>query len=625
MGFVDTGNGETSPHGTDSVNPILDYLKDLHARLVPLLEGTVATYIPELAKANPQDFGICLITIDGQIYTAGAHDRQFTIQSMSKPFVYGLALREHGRDYVTRRVGVEPTGEAFNSIILDEEFNRPFNPMVNAGAIAVAGMVPGADTEMRRVAMMRLFSDLAARPLDMDEDVFASERDTGHRNRAIAYMMLNTGMITDPPEDVLDLYFRQCSMLVTCRDMAMMAATLANCGTNPATGKQVFGPDQTREVLTVMSTCGMYDYAGQWAFDVGLPAKSGVSGGVFAVIPGQAGIAVYSPLLDRYGNSVRGIEAFKQIAQDFKLHGFEIRPSSPAVIRNIYTAAEIGSKRARSRAERAILAREGHRIGVIEVQGALFFGPTEYLIRKISQSVAQRDVIVVDLKRVRHADSAAVGLLRQMCQSFGQIACKLVFVNLAKGGALDGLRDMLEDIGAQGRIALQDSVDTALEQAESRLLALFEDATAASKYALHRLELFAGLEADEYKLLEGELNAFQFAPGDQIIREGDPANALFIIARGSVSISVKLGNGQRRRIGSAGPGLSIGETALVEGGARTADVFADEHVICYAISVERLHALDARHPGILTKILANLVKILAERLRLANAEIRKLE
>ncbi len=625
MGFVDTGNSEPSPHATDSVNPISDYLKELHARLVPLMDGTVATYIPELAKANPQDFGICLITIDGQIYTAGAHDRQFTIQSMSKPFVYGLALREHGRDYVTQRVGVEPTGEAFNSIILDEEFNRPFNPMVNAGAIAVAGMVPGADTETRRVDMMRLFSDLAARPLDMDEDVFASERDTGHRNRAIAYMMLNTGMITDTPEDVLDLYFRQCSMLVTCRDMAMMAATLANCGTNPATGKQVFGADQTREVLTVMSTCGMYDYAGQWAFDVGLPAKSGVSGGVFAVIPGQAGIAVYSPLLDRYGNSVRGIEAFKQIAQDFKLHGFEIRPSSPAVIRNIYTAAEIGSKRARSRAERAILAREGHRIGVIEVQGALFFGPTEYLIRKISQSVAQRDVIVVDLKRVRYADSAAVGLLRQMCQSFGQIACKLVFANLAKGGALDGLRDMLEDIGAQGRIALQDSVDTALEQAESKLLALFEDATAASKYALHRLELFAGLEADEYKLLEGELNAFQFAPGDQIIREGDPANALFIIARGSVSISVKLGNGQRRRIGSAGPGLSIGETALVEGGARTADVFADEHVTCYAISVERLHALDARHPGILTKILANLVKILAERLRLANAEIRKLE
>ncbi len=625
MGFLNTGTTGTSSHKNNEVNPIADYLKSLHERLLPLSDGKIATYIPELAKANPQDFGICLVTIDGQIYTAGAYDRQFTIQSMSKPFAYGLALREHGRDYVTQRVGVEPTGEAFNSIILDEEFNRPFNPMVNAGAIAVAGMVPGPNRETRWAEMTRLFSPLAARPLEMDEDVFASERNTGHRNRAIAYMMLNTGMITDAPEDVLDLYFRQCSMLVTCQDMAMMAATLANSGINPATGNKVFGPDQTREVLTVMSTCGMYDYAGQWAFDVGLPAKSGVSGGVFAVIPGQAGIAVYSPPLDRCGNSVRGVEAFKRIAQDFKLHGFEIRPMSPAVIRNVYTAAEISSKRARSRAERSILSHEGQRIIVIEVQGALFFGSTEYLIRKISASVAQRDVIIIDLKRVRHADSAAVGLLRQMCRTFGQITCKLVFVNLAKGGALDGLRDMLEETAAQGRITLFETVDSALEQAESTLLALFGDATASSKYALHRLELFAGLEAEEYKLLEGELNAFQFAPGDQIIREGDPANALFIIARGSVSISVKLANGQRRRVGSAGPGLSIGETALVEGGARTADVFADEHVICYAISVERLHALDTRHPGIMRKILANLVKILADRLRLANAEIRKLE
>ena len=181
---------------------------------------------------------------------------------------------------------MEPTGEAFNSIVLDEVANRPFNPMVNAGAIAIAEMMQGETQEQRITNMIGLFSSLSGRELEIDEAVFKSELTMGHRNRAIAYMMLNTGMIEKDPEQVLDLYFRQCSVNVTASDLATMAATLANDGTNPITGHKIFDTRYVRDVLTVMNSCGMYDYAGEWAYDVGMPAKSGVSGCIIAAIPG---------------------------------------------------------------------------------------------------------------------------------------------------------------------------------------------------------------------------------------------------------------------------------------------------------------------------------------------------
>ena len=220
-------------------SPIRSYLDNLRHRMLVNTEGEVATYIPELAKADPEALGICITMADGTTYASGDCDTEFTIQSMSKPFTYGQALKLHGPGPVLKRVGVEPTGEAFNSIILDEEKNRPFNPMVNAGAISVANLLLGPDCEAE---MLSLFSRLAGRTLSLNESVFRSELATGHRNRAIAYMMLNTGMIENDPEEVLKLYFQQCSIDVTCRDMAMMAATLANLGHNPITRDQVIEP-----------------------------------------------------------------------------------------------------------------------------------------------------------------------------------------------------------------------------------------------------------------------------------------------------------------------------------------------------------------------------------------------
>ena len=396
--------GETEAAATGSDGPIEQYLEALHRRIGAIAEGDVATYIPELAKADPGLFGIAIATVDGKLYTCGNASARFTIQSISKAFIYAYALAEYGRETVLSHVGVEPTGEAFNSIVLDEVHNRPFNPMVNAGAMAASELIKG-DTPAARVAtMLDTLSRFAGRGLDIDESVFRSEQATGHRNRAIAYMMLNSGMIRGAPEEILDIYFRQCSVNVTCADLAVMAATLANDGVNPLTGIQALRREYVQDVLTVMNSCGMYNYAGQWSYEVGMPAKSGVSGGIIAVIPGQIGIGVFSPRLDQNGNSVRGVHVCREISETFGLHVFRNHTNSGAVIRRELTGDVVRSKRMRTPEERRLLDHEGRRICLVEVQGSLFFGSAERLLRRLDHLAATADHLILDLRRVHNSD-----------------------------------------------------------------------------------------------------------------------------------------------------------------------------------------------------------------------------
>jgi glutaminase len=278
-------------------------------------EGVLADYIPELARADPEQFGIVLESHEGDAYAVGDADAPFTIQSISKPFVYALALEELRLEAVDARVGTEPSGEPFNAISLEPGSGRPANPMVNAGAILTTALVPGGFE--RLAAGLCAF---AGRALDVDERVFASERRTGDRNRAIAHLMRAAGSLQGDVETVLDTYFRQCSLLVTAGDVAMMAATLANAGRHPVSGARVVREDTAQHVLSMMAMCGMYDAAGAWMLRVGLPAKSGVSGGVLAVSPGQFGIGLFSPPLDGRGNSVRGVLACERLASRFGLH-----------------------------------------------------------------------------------------------------------------------------------------------------------------------------------------------------------------------------------------------------------------------------------------------------------------
>jgi glutaminase len=319
----------TQPHSAGSLGELEVLTGQLHAKYLSNQDGAVAGYIPELAKVAPDQFGIALGLPDGSIVAAGDARVEFTIQSISKAYTYALLLDLAGADAALKTVGVQPHGEPFNTITLDARSNRPFNPMVNTGAIAVAGKLAELLGRSTFERILQCFSQAAARTLTVHDAVFESERETGHRNRAIGHLLRAAGAFDLAVDDVLDIYFRQCSILVTAADLAMMGATLANLGVNPVTGTRVFGIDAVRQTLSVMFTCGMYDGAGAWACKVGLPAKSGVGGGILAVVNRQIGVGMFSPRLDANGNSVRGQLACAKLAEDLGLHAFDaLNPGS---------------------------------------------------------------------------------------------------------------------------------------------------------------------------------------------------------------------------------------------------------------------------------------------------------
>lgn len=305
-------------------SPVPDYLDEVLEALREDRAGAVADYIPELAAAEPEQLGISLTTALGRTYAAGDADVEFTIQSISKPFAYAAALMDRGAETVLAAVGVEPSGEAFNELSLEQDTCRPKNPMINAGALTVHSLLVGEDADpAARVERVReLFSRLAGRELRIDEAVAASELETGHRNLALAHMLRSYGILTGDVPTVVEGYTRQCSLLVTVGDLSAMAATLATGGIQPVTGERVLDAATARQVMAVMASAGMYDGAGDWLVRVGIPAKSGVAGGMVGVLPDLVGIGTFSPRLDRQGNSHRGGRLFERLSQDMGMHLF---------------------------------------------------------------------------------------------------------------------------------------------------------------------------------------------------------------------------------------------------------------------------------------------------------------
>jgi glutaminase len=305
------------------MNLIQTKINDIYSRYIDNIEGIRAKYIPELAKANPRDFAIVITTVNGEVYRAGDSEVLFSMQSTSKPFTYGMVLQDLGRVFVMSKVGVEPTGEAFNSIIeLEKNTHRPYNPMINSGAIAISSFIRGASFEDRLKNMIEFFSRFTNKQIHVDEKVFESEKNTAHRNRSIAHLLRHFGVIDGEIEDSLDLYFKQCSFSLNTTDLSLMAATLANNGVNPKTNNKTLNQEYVGDVLSLMFTCGMYDTSGKWAYSVGIPAKSGVSGAIFGVVPGELGIAVYSPSINEHGHSVRGIKVFQDLSRELNLSIF---------------------------------------------------------------------------------------------------------------------------------------------------------------------------------------------------------------------------------------------------------------------------------------------------------------
>lgn len=302
--------------------PIPFYLREILDHVRDDERGKVADYIPELAVANPDYLGAAMCTTTGHVYWAGDADIEFTMQSISKPFVYALALQELGLEAVRSIVGMEPSGEAFNELSLNRDDHRPVNPMINAGAIAVTQLINGVDSGVdERVERIRSYmSRLAGHELHIDESVSGSELENAERNLALAHMLRNYNIIEDEAHDAVLTYTRQCSIRVTVKDLAVMSATLANGGRQPITDDKILDADVCRLTLALMSSAGMYDGAGRWMAEVGIPAKSGVAGGLLGTLPGQLGVATFSPRLNEEGNSVRGVEAFKLLSKDMGLH-----------------------------------------------------------------------------------------------------------------------------------------------------------------------------------------------------------------------------------------------------------------------------------------------------------------
>lgn len=396
----------------ETFDPIGRMLEDVRSEFVSDRRGHVADYIPQLSTADPDAFGVALVGVAGSVYEAGEARSPFTIQSISKPFVYALALSDVGVEGVLARVGVEPSGEAFNAISLEPGTGRPANPMVNAGAILTTSLIRGAGPTQRFERIRDVLSRCAGRELDVDERVYDSERRTGDRNRALAYLMHHAGSLTTDVEEAVDVYFRQCAVLVTAVDLAVMAATLGNGGINPRTGEAVLSAVTTEQVLTVMATCGMYDFSGEWLVRVGLPAKSGVSGGLLAVSPSQFGIGLHSPPLDDRGNSVRGVEASTAISERFSLHFMhQVKRSAPSLIPIAGTGADVA---------------------VLAMQGYLEFAAAEQALLAVQNRRAQPTLpsaLIVDLTHVTRCHPIAAALLDRIVDEISGWGVSVVTVD----------------------------------------------------------------------------------------------------------------------------------------------------------------------------------------------------
>lgn len=375
--------------------PIPEYLTELLDDCAGDTSGATADYIPELGEADPNRLALALCTPDGTVYSVGDDSIEFTIQSISKPFAYALALRDRGMEEVDEHVGVEPSGDPFNEISVDPESGRPRNPMINIGAITTHCLVgnPSLTTKARAAVVLDGLSRFAGRTLEVDESVHASEYSTRYRNVALASMTRSNGFIDIEPDDAVWGYTMQCSALVTVRDLSVMAMTLALGGRNPVTGEQVVPQWVCRQVLSVMTTCGMYDAAGDWLSHVGIPAKSGVSGGLLGSLPGQVGIGAFSPRLDDFGNSVRGVQLCERLSADMSLHIMELPPPSIDAI-GWRSQTDDGDP-------------------LIVVQGPMTFPTAELVLRRFEQLPDNGCGIVIDLNPVTRINRVGARMLHE--------------------------------------------------------------------------------------------------------------------------------------------------------------------------------------------------------------------
>ncbi|MFG1480417.1 glutaminase A [Xanthobacter sp. V4C-4] len=597
--------------------PLHRFLNRTHAALAPLHDGEVPSYIPELAKAAPDQFGIALATTDGHLYEVGDTRVPFTVQSISKAVVFALALDTLGAEAVEAAIGVEPSGDAFNSIRLSAD-NRPFNAMVNAGAIACSGLIADARGAEAFPLIAATLGRFAGRPLEVDEAVFTSERITGDRNRAIAYLLRNYGGIRGTVDAVLDVYFRQCSLLVTARDLAIMGATFANHGVNPVTGETVASPYAIARTLAVMSSSGMYDFAGEWIYRVGVPAKSGVGGGILAALPSQLGLGTFSPRLDVHGNSVRGIKTCEMLSEAFDLHLLSRRDDAHSCVLADYDFRAVPAKPGRQQREEQILAARLGAIRVLELAGKLSFASTDYVSRRLADPAAVPEFLILNLHRVTTITDAGMSLLLDMLKDQLPPATTTVVAGVDAGAPVAPRVWALKNEGA--RVRIFPTYEAAVEWAEDQIIYRhggFPERSLDSD--LGRQALLLGLSAQDVAELGRLCTRTAYPAGTEIMSKDAATATVYFLLRGVVSAR----GSHDTRIDTLIPGMAFGELALIDE-PRAGHVRADTEAICMELPVEQFRAFQDTHPRAAERIIRNLAVLLAGRIRRATARIEML-
>lgn len=602
------------PGGYGTQPPLQRFLAQCHEEFSTDNSGALADYIPELTRANPSHFGISVATTDGHVYEIGDSGVPFTIQSVSKALVFALALDLLGPERVEAAIGVEPSGEAFNSIRLTTD-NKPFNPMVNAGAIACSGLIYQIEGAGAFERIRQTLGRFAGRDLGVDESVYLSERATGNRNRAIAWLLHNYAVVESDVDAVLDTYFRQCAVLVTARDLAIMAATLANRGVNPVTGDHVIAPHTVASVLSVMTSSGMYDYAGEWIYRVGIPAKSGVGGGIIAALPSQIGLGTFSPCLDSHGNSVRGLKVCEALSARFNLHMLNRSADVRTCIIADYDISSVSSRRSRQPHEQQILEERHDDIRIVEMVGALNFAAIDYITRRLADTQPNAPLLILDFRRVPNVSAAGARLFGENLTILGNIGVTVILTGLDPGSEV--LKSLYAFIDKTSKVREFPLLDEAIEWAEDQVIYRYGGFTNTIETThLSEQALLSNLTEDEIATLAKFSTTRHYQAGAKIIGVGEPANSIFFIQRGMVS--VKLPSGVR--LASLGPGMEFGEMAMINR-ERTADVWADTPVQCLEVPLDELIEYGMLFPTISLHIARNLAALLARRLVLANAKV----
>ncbi len=572
-------------------SPVHDFLASVHAAHLPETGGGVYDAIPQMASL-PDGFGICLATVDGYLYEVGDTRRDFTIQSISKAFTYGLALADRGIEAVGERIDVEPSGEGFYEISLDPVTGRPRNAMINAGAIAACALVDGSSPEEQFERVRSVFSRSAYRDLQIAQDIFEADYAIAHRHRAIGHLLRDAGVLDGDPDPAVELYFRQCALQLDCRDLALMAATLANAGVQPRNGERVFEPDVVERVLSVMTTCGMYDAAGEWVADVGLPAKSGVGGGVLAVLPGQMGLAVYSPRLDRHGNSVRGVAATRQISRELELHFLHVASERASAIRASWDVLQYPSSRRRTPDEQELLDSWGGCARMYALHGDLLFAGAEAVVREVTDRADELEVLVLDVSRVSEIADVASTLLAASRATLAERGCALALVD--PDGDLDG--------GAT--LAVFDNVDDATAWAEDRLIERHGGEVATTdRIPLAEHGLAIELDTDQLNELRPFLERRSVAAGERVVAEGQPPAGIFFIVSGQATADVTDPDGTERRVATLPAGTSFGKRAVISDEPHNVDVRAETDLELFVLTPDAMRDLERRSPRTLIALL----------------------